>query len=75
MVLLFIETGSVKNRPQSRRPMDPKVDDVTKPEVLGKVAIQGNKSIREISSNSNILKSTVQKVVKSNKFHPYKLHV
>uniref|UniRef100_A0A8D8W2K6 DUF4817 domain-containing protein n=1 Tax=Cacopsylla melanoneura TaxID=428564 RepID=A0A8D8W2K6_9HEMI len=72
LVLKFRETGSVKDRPRSGRS---KVDEGSIVEIIGRVSNDSNQSLREMSNVSNIPPSTIHKVLKKHKFHPYKLHI
>lgn len=72
IVLKFRQTGSVKDRPRSGRK---KVDEGTVIEIIGRVSTESQQSIREMSSDSDISYSTIRKVLKHYKFHPYKLHL
>ena len=68
----FRETGSVVDKKRSGRPG---LSGKTCAQVLEKIASSPRKSVRRASSEIGVLPSTMQKVLKSEKFHPYKLQI
>ena len=68
----FKETGSVLDQVKSGRS---KVSDEVKERVLAKVAVSPRKSIRRISMEMDVPKSSVHDILKSENFHPYKLQI
>lgn len=71
LVKRFTETLSVKDKPRSGRK---KSDEGTVVEILGRVNINCQQSLREIAKESGVPKSCVQRILKQNSFYPYKLH-
>ena len=64
----FRKTGSVVDKLQSGRPgLSPE----TRAQVLEKIASSPRKSVRRASSEIGVPRSTMQKVLKVEKFHPY----
>ena len=65
------ETGSVVDKKRSGRPG---LSAETRAQVLEKIASSPRKSVRRASSEIGVPRSTMQKVLKVEKFHPYKFH-
>lgn len=68
----FRETGSVLDKQRSGRPS---VDEDTKTVILAKVVASPKKSLRRTSTELGIPKSTIHKMLKLYKFHPYKIQL
>ena len=68
----FRETGSVVDKKRSGRPG---LSAETRAQVLEKIASSPRKSVRRASSEIGVPRSTMQKVLKVEKFHPYKLQI
>lgn len=66
----FVETSSVNNKKRNK----PKVlNEAAHIDVLGHFAINPRTSIPTVSKQTNISIGSVHKVLKSNKFFPYKI--
>lgn len=72
LVSKFLETGSVKDVSRQGRP---KINDETKLNVLLAVQENAHSSTREIGLNNNVHHSTVVKLLKKEKYYPYKVHL
>jgi transposase len=75
LIKKFRNTGSVNNAPKSGRPNLATGDDKTT-DVLARVHAEpiGN-STRRISDEAGISKTSVLRILKKNKFHPYKMQI
>lgn len=71
LITKFTETLSLEDRPRSGRP---KTDEDTVLEVLGSVSVDCQKSLTQINKESNIPSTTIRRILKTNHFHPYKMH-
>lgn len=72
LIKKFNETGSVTDKKKTGRPP---MDEETEIEVIGRASMNSQQSVREISQQSNVPKSTVHRILKKHKFHPYKIHL
>ena len=72
VVQKFKETGSVNDKSRSGRP---KTSDETKELILANVYANPTESLRKSSHDIGIPKTTVLRVLKEEKFHPYKLQL
>jgi len=74
LIRKFEETGSVsnirRNRNQENRPVRNEAAEIA---VLGHVALDNTQSTRGLATSSGFTRSTVQRILKHNKFHPYKI--
>lgn len=68
----FKETGSVANRKRTNRNV---LDEATEIEVLGHFNMDPTSSLRKVSALTGLSYSSVRKVTKLHKFHPYKLQI
>lgn len=68
----FEETGSVKDRPRPGRPKDATNDEKTL-DVLLTFTEDPHSSIRKASQQHDISTFSVHKILKKNKFHPFKV--
>lgn len=66
----FRDTGSVFNRPKSGRPLS-QTHEANEVMVLASVDMQMQQSIREISLETGISMSSVGRILRRHKFHPY----
>lgn len=72
LVRKFQETGSVANK----RRQGPKIlDEEMQVEVLGQVANNPEVSTRQLASITGISRTSVRRVLKRHKFHPYKMKI
>ena len=69
LIKKFRETGSVVDKKRSGRPG---LSSETRAQVLEKIANSPKKSVRRAAGEIGIPRSTMQKVLKAEKFHPYK---
>ena len=67
----FKKTGSVDDRERSGCPT---IADETRAVIVDKV-VQGPKSVRRFFHKISISRSTMQKVLKAEHFHPYKIQI
>jgi ribosomal protein S13 len=69
----FMETGSVQNIKHERnRPVRNEGVEVA---VIGHVLMDNKQSLRQIASASGVSKSSVQRILKEQNFHPYKIRL
>lgn len=68
----FKEIGSVHDKERSGRP---RVSDETRTAILDKIEQSPKKSVRRSSCEINVPRSTMQKILKEEHFHPYKLQI
>ncbi|CAI9735851.1 RDH7 dehydrogenase [Octopus vulgaris] len=66
------ETGSVLDKPRSGRP---KKSDETKEAVMAKISASPKKSLRRTSTVLGVPKSTIHKMLFTEKFHRYNLQI
>lgn len=73
LVQKFRETGSVANK---KREMDnPVVNEASEVAILGHIVQDPTMSTRHLATVSGIRRSSIQKILKKHKFHPYKIHL
>lgn len=72
LVAKFKETGSVANRKRTNRNV---LDEAAEIEVLGHFNMDPTSSLRKVSALTGLSYSSVRKVTKLHKFHPYKLQI
>jgi transposase len=72
LVQKFKDTGSVLDKPRCGQPS---VSDEVKGTVRAKVIASPKKSTRRTSMELGVPRSTVQKILKTYAFHPYKMQV
>lgn len=70
----FKDTGSVHDKPRCGPPRRVS-DEETSVAVLGAFRKSPTKSIRRLSSETNLPKSSIHRILKLHKWHPYKLHL
>ena len=68
----FRKTGTVLDKKQSGRPG---LSAETRAQVLEKITSSPRKSVRGTAGKIGVPRSTMQKVLKAEKFHPYKLQI
>jgi len=74
LIKRFQETGSVADRERCGRRKSA-TDEETSTMVLANVGRSPVKSVRKISQELTISKSSVHRILKTQKFHPYKVHL
>ena len=72
LVRKFEETGSVCNKKSTKERV---LDEACQVEVLGQFAIDPTLSIPKVSKLTNISTGSVHKILKKNKFFPYKIQI
>lgn len=75
LVAKFRETGSVANKKRDFQGEFPLRNEANEIEVLGQIAADPTLSTRRLATVSNIKRSTIQRILKRHKFHPYKIHL
>jgi hypothetical protein len=73
LVKKFQETGNVANK--KREIEKPIVNEASEVAVLGQVHLDPTLSTRQLASVSGINRTSIQTILKKNKFHPYKIHL
>ena len=72
LILKFQETGSVKNKKR----IGPRVlNEEMQMEVIGQVSVNPEASTRQLASITGIPRTSVRRVLKMHKFHPYKMKI
>ncbi|BFZ01701.1 hypothetical protein BsWGS_04740 [Bradybaena similaris] len=74
LIKRFQETGSVADRERCGRRKSA-TDEETSTMVLANVAGSPVKSMRKISQELTISKSSLRRILKTQKFHPYRVHL
>jgi transposase len=72
VVRKFKETGSVMDKPRSGRPS---VSDETKETIMAKFTASPRKSLRRTAMELGVPKTTISRILKEQRFHPYKLQI
>jgi transposase len=70
----FRETGSVHDRARSGRPRS-STDEDSAARVVDCVLNSPKKSIRKLSQETSVCRRSIQRILKKNNFHPYKVHL
>ena len=73
MVAKFRETGSVHNK--KRQLINPVLNEPTEITVLGQVAMDSTLSTRKLAVATGVSRTSVQRILKKYKFHPYKIRL
>lgn len=72
LIKKFQQTGSVKNKKRE----GPRVlNEETQIEVIGQVSVNPEASTRQLASITGIARTSVRRVLKMQKFHPYKMKI
>lgn len=66
----FMETGSVGNK--KHEPQRPIRNEAVEVAVLGHLQMDNTQSIRKVAEASGVSRSSVHRILKAHKFHPYK---
>ena len=69
----FVDTGSVQNK--KREANQPQRNENVQIAILGHIAIDNMMSTRTLSDVSGVTRTTLQRILKMHKFHPYKIHL
>lgn len=72
LISKFQETGSVKDAPRSGRP---KIGEDVKVQVLAEMVVNPQQSTKHVADACNISRTSVKKILKRHKFHPYKMKI
>lgn len=73
LVAKFRETGSVANK--KRNIEDPIRNQAIEVAVLGQVHVDPTLSTRKLETVCGVSRRTVQRILKTHSFHPYKIHL
>lgn len=73
LISKFRETGSVLNRKHERQKTV--TNEASQIGVLGHVAMEPTSSTRQLSTTSGLSRTSVQRILKTHRFHPYKIHL
>lgn len=73
LVAKFRESGSVKNK--KRQGENPVLNEPVELAVLGQVAMDSTMSTRQLAVATGVSRTSVQRVLKKYKFHPYKIQL
>lgn len=73
LVQKFRATGNVCNK--KRVIENAVINEATEVAVLGQIVLDPTLSTRQMSTVSGIRRSSIQTILKRNKFHPYKIHL
>lgn len=73
LVAKFRETGSVCNK--KRQLQNPVLNEPTEIAVLGQVAVDRTLSTRQLAVVTGVSRTSIQRVLKKYKFHPYKIRL
>lgn len=75
VVAKFRQTGSVVNKKRDTEREFPVRNEATAIEVLGQITADPTLSTRKLSTITNISRTTIRRILKQHKFHPYKIHL
>lgn len=75
LVSKFRETGSLANKKRDPQRELPVRNEATVVGVLGQVAADPTTSTRKLATVTNIPRTTIRRILKQHKFHPYKIHL
>lgn len=75
LVTKFKETGSVANKKRDPQRELPVRNEATVVGLLGQVAVDPTLSTRKLATVTNIPRTTIRRILKQHKFHPYKIHL
>ena len=68
----FQVLGTVKDAPRSGRP---KIPEDVKVQVLAEMVVSPQQNTKDVADTCNISRSSVKKILKCNKFHPYNMRI
>lgn len=75
LVQKFRQTGSVANKKRDPNREFPLRNEAVAVALLGQVHADPTLSTRKLSSVTNISRTTIRRILKHHKFHPYKIHL
>lgn len=70
LVQKFLETGNVNEKKKTGRP---RITEDLELDIIGEIIVNPTSTTAAVSETYGVARSTVQKYLKKNKFHPYKL--
>jgi len=73
LIAKFRQTGSVANK--KRNMENPVRNEATEVAVLGEIVMNPTLSTRKLSDETGVPRTTVQRILKHNKWHPYKIQL
>ena len=74
LISRFRETGSVADKPRSGRPKTA-TDEATTVAVLASFSKSPQRSTRRLSKESGVSRTSIRRILSSNKWHPYKIQL
>ncbi|CAM1324679.1 Uncharacterised protein r2_g3343 [Pycnogonum litorale] len=74
LICKFQKTGNVADQPRSG-PTRRATDEDSTVRILAAVTRSPRKSTRRLSAESGVSRSSIRRILKTNKWHPYKLHM
>ena len=74
LISKFKKTGNVADQPRSG-PRRTATDENTTVTILTALVQSPRKSTRRLSAESGVSRSSIRRILKANKWHPYKLHI
>ena len=74
LICKFKKTGNVADQPRSG-PRRRATDEDTSATILAAIIRSPRKSTRQLSAEPGVSRSSIRRILKANKWHPYKLHM
>ena len=75
LIQKFQLTGSVANKKRDPERVRPVRNEAFEIEILGQVAVEPTASTRKLQTVTNISRTSIRRILKHHKFHPYKIHL